>query len=256
MASDRRNEVQTTKTMFRIVETLQELDGARISELETQLGLSKSTIHRHLQTLFNEEYVRKEGNTYFVGLRFLNLGDYVRNQRYEWEMAKEKVEELANSTNEHAQFLVEEHGYAVYVHRERGGQGVQTDPTLGSRLPLHSTAGGKVLLAFMDEERRNEILKGRELERFTHRTITDREELVEELRDIQNQGYGLNLEENIEGLHAASAPIRTSEDDVLGVLSVSGPAHRLKGEKLENELTDLLLSVANEFELNIAYYEP
>lgn len=256
MAEDNKSQVQTTKTMFGIVEALQNLDGAGISELATHLDLAKSTIHRHLQTLKNEEYIVREGNTYYLGLQFLNLGDYSRKRRNEWKMAQEQVEELALTTDERAQFLVEEHGYAAYVHRERGGHGVQTDPLLGSRLPLHSTAGGKVILAFMSEGKRTEILNRRGLEQFTNSTITDRGELIEELKAIRDQGYGFNLEENVTGLHAAGVPIRAPDGDVLGALSVSGPAHRLKGDELEVELTNLLLGVANELELNIAHSEP
>jgi len=84
-------------------------------------------------------------------------------------------------------------------------------------------------------------------------TITDPQTLYAELERVRERGYSVNKQENIEGLHAVSAPVMDTNGHVFGALSVSGPTHRMKGEWFEDELPDLLLGAANELELNITY---
>ena len=81
MGRPAKNPVKSTETTFRIVEELQELDGAGVSELAAHLGLPKSTVHNYLSTLQQEEYVVRQNGEYKVGIRFLELGAYARNRR-------------------------------------------------------------------------------------------------------------------------------------------------------------------------------
>lgn len=246
-------EVKTVDRMFTILEKVRELDGARISELGEELDMANSTICRHLTTLRKHGYAVKEGDTYHVGLRFLDFATYARNRKRAFKMARPKVEELADETNERVQFIVEENGYGVYMYRALGQQAVQTDPGLGKRSLLHYSAAGKAILSELPHARVERIIVDRGLPRHTKNTITDRESLLEELQTIREQGYSVNKEEYLEGLRAIGTAISPSNGVVLGALSVSGPANRMKGPWFEEELPDLLLGTANELELNIAY---
>lgn len=245
--------VKTTDTVIRILEGLQTADGARVSELADDMDLARSTIHRHLTTLHQHEYVVKEGDMYYIGLQFLNLGEYARSRHNAYRMAKLKVEELAEETAERVQFIVEEHGHAVYVYRKRGGHAVQTDPGIGKRIPIYATAAGKAILAHLPEPTATSIIEQSSFKQITDETITNRETLLKELEVIRERGYSFNKEENIEGLHAVGAAVLGPDSRVLGALSISGPAHRLKGNLIESELPDLLLGTVNELELNIAH---
>lgn len=244
--------VATARTLFDIVEFLKENDGATITEVAASLGYAKSTVHRHLSTLKHLGYVVEDGNGHHVGLRFLQLGWNAQNRHTGYKLAREKVEEIAEKTGERVQFIVEEHGKAVYVYRALGEHAVHTDPGLGSRIPLHATSAGKAILANLPEKRRFEITEQEAFEPITDATITDPDELFEELAVVREQGYSFNIQENLDGLHSVGVPIRDS-DGVIGALSLSGPSHRLKGERFETELPDLLLGAANELELNIAH---
>jgi DNA-binding IclR family transcriptional regulator len=250
---DPQNKVKTTSTVFTIIESLEEGDGVRISELANELGLAKSTVHRHLATLCELEYVVKEGDEYHLGLQFLGLGEFVRNRKRSYQLAREKVEELGRETEERAQFIVEEHGLGVCVHRAIGRKAVKADLEVGKRVPMHATSAGKSILANLPSERLEAILDERGLPRYTENTITDRATLYEELEVVRSRGFGINNQEHVSGLKAVGVPVIGPEDQVIGSLSVSGPAHRMKGEWLEETLPDLLLGTANELELNIAY---
>lgn len=245
--------VKTVQTAFDILEYLKEKDGETLTGLATQFDLAKSTIHRHLSTLEQREYVVKEGDIYYPSLQFLDFGEYTRNRNEAYLMAKAKVQELADETSERAQFIVEEHGHAVYVHRASGDHAVQTDPGIGKRIALHATAAGKAILAQLPTEQVNRIIERRGLPAVTEETVTDQEKLFSELEEIRNRGYSFNNQENVDGLRAVGVPVNDPNDRVIGALSVSGPTHRLTKDLFQEELPTLLLGTANELELNIAY---
>lgn len=245
--------VKTTGTVFDVVELLREQDGARVTEVANELGLANSTAYRHLSTLATKEYVVQEDGKYYLSMRFVRLGRYVRQRKRIFELAGPKVEALAEETDERAEFMIEEHGRSVFVHREAGDNAVQTDSGIGKYHPLHATAAGKALLAFLPESRVSEIVDERPLEAFTDDTITDEEELLDELATIRDRGVSFNKQEYINGLRAVGVPVRTQDGGVLGSLSVSGPTHRLKGQWFEQEIPDLLLGMANELELKLPF---
>jgi len=159
--------VKTTENAFAILRALKRLHGAGVSELADEVGLAKSTTHRHLGTLAQLGWVVEEADTYRIGFRFLEFGEHARQRKQGYRLAREKVEALADETAERVQFLVEENGRAVYVHRALGEHAVRTDPGIGSRIPLHATSGGKAILARLPESRVDEIIERRGLAALT-----------------------------------------------------------------------------------------
>lgn len=245
--------VQAAETTFRILETIQQENGMRLTELATELDMAKSTIHRYLQTLLQNHYLIKEGDTYHISARFLNLSEHARTRKSGYQLAIEKVTDLANETNERATFFIEEHGYAVNVHREASSQAVSTGSGVGKRSHLHTIAAGKAIMAEWPDERMSEFLDRRDLPRRTPNTLIDKETLLDDISTIRARGYATNHEESIEGLSSVASSICGPAGQVIGALSVFGPAHRMKGERFEEEIPDLLLGVTNEIELNIRY---
>jgi DNA-binding IclR family transcriptional regulator len=245
--------VQASETTLAVIEALQALDGGRVNEVAEYLDKSPSTVHRHLNTLLENDYATKRGDIYLLGMRFLTVGGTVQNRDPAFQMARTKVKELAEQTGERAQFLVEEHGYRIYVHTETGEQAVETDSQIGKRGPLHCSAAGKSILSKLPEAYIEEVFPNKELPAVTPNTLTDWEELMAELKTIRETEIAYNFEESTEGLNAIGTAITSPNEQVIGGLSISGPAHRLKGERLETEMADLLLGVANELELNIKY---
>ncbi|WP_254547019.1 IclR family transcriptional regulator [Halomarina pelagica] len=245
--------VKSAETLLTVVEGVRELDGARVTELADHLGIGKSTVHRHLSTLEANEYVVKEGDEYHLGLRFLGIGEYTRERNPVYGMARPIVDQLAEQTEERALFMTEEHGRAVYLYRGLGAHAVRTNSTTGTRRYLHTIAGGKVILAHLPDERVDAIIDRWGLPAVTPTTITDRDELADELERVRERGVAFNREECIDGLKAVAAPVLDPNGGVVGALSVSGPAHRMKGSWLEEEIPDLLLGSANELEINLKY---
>ena len=252
LQNNKKGRATTVLTAFDLLEHLKELDGASLAELDTEIDLAKSTLHRYLSTLHDRGYLVKEESEYNVALRFLNLAEYARTRKTEYVMAKSKVDEFAEETGERVQFIVEEHGYGIFSYRSLGQQAVKPNPDIGDRVPLHSYAAGKAILAHIPKEDVHDILHRRGLRKQTENTLTDREDLFEELESVRDRGYAFNNQENILGLRAIGAPIRGKEGQIIGAISISGPTHRMKGDKLESKFPDLLLGSINELELNIA----
>ncbi|MCD2204911.1 IclR family transcriptional regulator [Halobacterium sp. KA-6] len=244
--------VQAVETAFDILDEIRSRDNVTLSELADELSLAKSTVHRHLRTLNDRHCITHEDGEFELSFELLALGEAARRKRETYALAEEKVTELAAETGERAQFVVEEDGVGFCVFRATGEHAVETEPQVGSRMPLHATASGKSILAFLPDHRIQDLL-AESLPEETTNTITDREPLLEELDTVREQGYAVNRGEHIEGLTALGAPVRRSDGGVVGAISISGPERRFEDADVEREIRSRLLGTTNELELNIAH---
>lgn len=251
---DNQTTIEAVDRAFRVVEVLRDLDGAGVTKIANNLGWAKSTVHTHLRTLEENEYVVRERDQYVLASRFLDFGEYIKNRKRVYTLVQPKLEELADRTDERVQFIVNEHGYGVYVRIATGEHAVSTGAKLGRhRSILHASAAGKAILAYLPQEQVEEIIEYRGLPRHSENTITDSDELFAELSTIHDRGYAFNHEEHINGLKAVAVPVKNSNEEVLGSISVAGAARRMQGEWFQEELPELVLGAANEVELDLAY---
>ncbi|RLM53466.1 IclR family transcriptional regulator [Halobellus sp. Atlit-31R] len=248
--TDSGRHVQAVQISCDILEALRELDGAGVSELAEKLDRSKATIHNHLSTLAANEFVVRNGDLYEVSLRFVDIGEYAKGQIDIYEVAKEEVDRLAEETGEVAQFMIEEHGRGVYLHKARGENAIQTASYTGNRKLLHYTALGKSILSQLSTERINAIIDRHGLPQRTSKTIASREELFDELETIRQKGVAFDDEEVLQGLRCVAAPIKHPNGDVCGAISISGPTSRFKGDRFHKELPEVVEGAANVIEVN------
>ncbi|WP_435335829.1 IclR family transcriptional regulator [Haloarchaeobius sp. TZWWS8] len=246
--------IRSDETLFSIVEVLEALGEAGVTEIADRVDVSKSTVHGHLSSLRQNGYVVADDGRYRLSLRFLQLGEHVRTQTGIYDLARPHVDDLARETNELANLAVEEEGRGVYLYRTQGDQTVQFSTDAGDVHQLHCSATGKSMLAHLPEDRVDQILDRHGLQAHTDQTITDRDVLREELRDVRERGVAFDDEEYGEGLRCVGAPIRGADGTVLGAISVSGPATRMSGERYREELPDLLRRAANLIEINLKQY--
>lgn len=243
-------QVKSVETSLRIIDILMEEEGARVIELASELGLNKGTVHTHLSTLRENEYVIKEGDTYRLTLKFLDLGEFVRDRIEYYDVVREEVESLAAESGEVAQFATEEHGKAVYIYKAIGDEGVQTASRTGMREYLHCLSLGKAILSVLPRERVDEIIDRHGLPQITENTITDRDELMDELDEIREQGYSTDRGEKIQGLRCVGAPVVSNDGTVIGAISITGPRSRIKGDRWHEELPNMVTRAANVIEIN------
>lgn len=245
--------VKSVRRALNILETIREMDGAKLTELVSEYDLAKSTIHSHVSTLEEEGYLVKDGDEYRISALFVRLGEHARTCRPEYQMASDAVKKVAEQSEECSQFAIEERQRVVFLYRRDGAHAVNTGIVIGRRRYMHTNAVGKAILAHLPDERIENIIQDCGLPKVTENTITDEAELYEEIELIRDRGYSVNIEENITGLCAVGAPIKRDNGEVIGGISVSGPAHRLNNGRLHGELADLIRGEANELELDIKY---
>ncbi len=252
MTSDDIVTVSATETSLRIVEGIHDLQGAGISELARHLDLPKSTVHNHVRTLYDAEYLVTNDGDYDLGLRFLEFGDYVRKYHQFIQIGSSEAEKLAEQTGERVNLTVEEHGRGVYVFKANGSEAVHMDTYAGKRVPLHATAFGKAILSQCPATFVDDIIDRHGLPSLTSQTITDADELHAQLEMIDEQGYAVDQEERLEGVSCVAAPI-VVEGEVRSAISVSGPKSRIQGDALGTELPDLVTNAAEVVRINITY---
>lgn len=245
--------VETVERAVDIIDYLKENGPATIGEVTAQLGCAKSTAHRHLKTLEANSFLVEEDGEYRLGIRFLDYGVVARNRYPLYQEVKPKVDALADETDEKIWCAAEEHGRSVHIYGAQGKRSVRTHARLGHQNYLHQHAAGKAILAFLSDERIDEIVDTYGLPARTRHTITSEDELWDEIEAIRENGYALNIEESVEGLHAIGAPIKDENGVAIGAISISGPANRLEGAFLRDELPTLLLGTVNEITINLAH---
>lgn len=246
--------LKTVNTTIRVVEALAELEGGGVTELADHLGLSKAAVHNHLATLRENRLVVKRDSDYELGLRLVTLGEYVKHHNRLYDAGKEPTEELAETSGEYAHLMAEEHGRGIHLYKAKADRAVANEyHQLNLERPyyLHYSSIGKAILAFLPTEQVRAIVDEYGLPRRTENTITDRDELREELAEIRDRGYAVNDEEEIVGLRAVGAPVRTSGGSVLGAVSVSGPVRRMTGETFRTTIPEQVMETANIIELNV-----
>jgi DNA-binding IclR family transcriptional regulator len=246
-----RRSIKSVETAFAIVESLRELESARVTELSVHLDMSKSTVYHHLATLRDLGYVVKAGDEYQLSLLFLNLGKQTQESKRIYQYARGRVDELAEKTGEKVHLMTEAGGYGIYLYQARGSEAVGRDLPIGQRDHLHHSAGGKAILAHLPSKRVDEIVEQHGLAALTENTITDRDDLRAELREIRERGYSLNLGEEVTGVHAIGAPIFGREGELVAALSISGPTSRLSEDRLHDEVNQLVQNYVNIIEIEL-----
>lgn len=234
----------TTRTSFRVIEALKRLDSAGVTELAEELGLAKSTVHKHLNTLRQLDYVVKD-DTYRLSVRFLSLGINARSRVRLNDVIREPLEQLAEATEETASVLIPEHGYGVYLMCIVP-ENVETPPVHeGERVPLHATAGGKAFLAYTPDKQCKRILDHHGLPELTPATITDRTVFHEELQVVHDTRTAYDRGEHRDGWYCLASPITDANRDAVGAVTLSGPEERMDEKLTESDFPSLIGSTTD-----------
>ena len=206
---------------------------AGVTELARRLGLHKSTASRLLATLEKRGLVEQDDETgrYRLGLVVIRLAEKAERTLDLRAIAMPELDRLARATRETTGLGVADGDQFLTVAQADGPNLVAVGDWTGRGVPIHSVAAGKVLLAAMPER---EILKlvRRGLDRFTDRTITQLEPLLEELARIRRRGYATAFGEFDAGLNAVAAPVHDARGQVSAAVDIWGPAFRITPQRM------------------------
>jgi len=233
---------------------LQQGSAMNMTELSKKLELYPSTTHRILDTLKHWGYVEQDPHTqkYQLGLKALELGMAKLHQMDLVKEATYYLKELVKLCNETVHLGVLEEGEVLYLAKEESSQTIRMISYVGKRAPLHCTALGKVLLAYLSMEERKKTLGEKVLRRLTENTIIDKEELEKELSKVREQGFALDREENEKDVRCVAAPIRNYQGEIIASLSISSPAFRID-EKVQNNLKVAIIETSTKISKRLGY---
>jgi DNA-binding IclR family transcriptional regulator len=230
--------VGAVRRAFAVVDALAEAHTELgTNEIARRTGMNPSTVSRLLATLVAGglvEHVPASGR-YRLGIRLVQLGNLVLSRLDLRQSARPHLDALVESTGETATLSVPGERDAVTVDFVQSPSSVQGVARLGRPSIAHATATGKVMLAFGTTPRPPGQLKA-----YTSRTITDRSALAAELNRIRGRGYGYNLGEREDDLHAIAAPVWGSRDELAAVMAVQGPASRFNQKAMDAAVGTLL----------------
>jgi len=231
-----------TKTFSVLEILLENRSPMSMSEISEKLDFYPSTVHRILDTLKYGGYVEQNSTTqkYQLGLKLLELGMGKLHQINLVKEAKPFLRDLAKKCNETVHLGIFEDTNVLYLAKEESSQTIRMISYVGRRAPLHCTALGKVLLAYLPSTERNDILARIELSKLTDKTIIDKKQLEIELNKIEQKGMGWDREENEKDVRCIAAPIRDYQGRVIAAVSVSSPAYRVNKENQDHLQEELI----------------
>lgn len=218
--------VQSVDRALDILEALAAADRPLgVSEIAELTGLAQGTAHRLLRALQSRGYVRHDATRkYALGVAATRLSEPAHQALL--LSAQPHLKRLVALTGETANLAMLEGDSAVYVAQSPSPHMLRIFAEVGRRVPVHSTAVGKVLLAHLPVERAIALLRSAGLPQRTDQTITSLDVMLAELANVRTAGYALDDCEQESGVRCVAVPVWDGKA-VVAAMSVSGPADRL-----------------------------
>lgn len=254
MEKRRNYSIQSVTRAFQILESLKERPSMGVTQLSKELGLHKSTVYHLLATLVSLGYIEQDEKRgkYSMSLKVFELGSVVVNRMELKKEALPFIKELSQMTQETVNLVTLAGHEVIYIEKIESQDAIRINTQVGRKVGLYCSAVGKVILAYLPEERRETILSQIEFEPITPHTILSQDELLKELKEIRERGYGLDNEEIFVGIKCIAAPIFDQSREVSAAISLTGPLHRIN-EKKEERLGALVMEVASKISRRLGY---
>lgn len=204
-----------------------------VSDIAKAVGLHKATAYRIVSTLVSYGYLERaeDGQRYRLGMAMATLGFLALRRVDVRREAMPIMADLAARLNETCDLSVYNRGEVYFLEVVQGSRALTIAAAVGRSLPVHATASGKVLLAYLPETESEVIFEG-PLVAHTEQTITRPAQLRKQLEIVRMQGYAVDDEELELGVRAVSVPVRDREGRVTAALSVTCPTSRLPQDRI------------------------
>ncbi|TCP20700.1 IclR family transcriptional regulator [Scopulibacillus darangshiensis] len=235
-----------------ILELLAEkpLTAKKIVEL---LDMNKSTLHRFLYTLEIQNYIeRNHNNEYQLSQKIIRLGLMAQNNLELSQVGKPFLIQMAERFGESCLLGSLDHDKVFYMDKVESANTVRIVLDAGQSAPLYTVASGKVFLAAMSQQHLRRYLETNELKSMTKNTITDKSQLLDEIKKIREKGYAIDNEELEAGLRGIAVPVRNYTGNTIAALCVAGVSMRFSQEKAEL-ISEDLKQIGNEFSKQLGF---
>lgn len=240
--------------VLRILEVLQSSpSGLTLKAICDATGIHKSTAHRFVKHLEREGYlICTETGAYLIGPRMAQMTAGVNHRATLQVVTRPILLELWKSTQETVNLAVLDQGRVLYVDVVESPHEFRLSSRVGTRRPLHSTALGKALSAFLPEDQRESTLGTIDFRPLTAKTIMNLVQFRQELDQIRRRGYAVDDEEAVMGARCVSAPVLNSSGEAVAAISVSGPVTRISPDHV-SALADAVMSAARSISVDMGF---
>lgn len=248
---------QSLKRGLHIIETVaQMVDPPTLSAIARKISLNRSTTHHILKALVEFGYLVQAPDTYTYSLssRLLRITRQTWTTEQLAEIARPYLEDLSHRTGEGTSLAVLHDGLVIIAAKCEPEGPLRVVQEIGSTRPIHCTAVGKILAAWLKERELEGILERTEFEKKTAKTITTPAAFRRELARVRESGVAIDNEEHIKGIRCMAGPVRDHYSAVRAALCVVGPRDHLPPRRM-TKIRRELLAVAADLSSRLGYHE-
>jgi DNA-binding IclR family transcriptional regulator len=215
--------------------------------------LPVSTVHRFLANLVTAGFLNRDGEgTHHLGIACFSIGQAAVGQLDIRRLSLPYLRELNQQTRETIHLTVRHGLSAVYVEKLDSPEPVRIHSRIGAAVPLHCTAVGKVMLAYMSPEEQDRTISQIDLKRQTPNSVGNVQELKTELYRVRKNGYACDLEEHELHIRCVAAPIWDHTGSVQSSVSITAPTLRMPVTRLR-QLAPLIQAAGLNISTELGY---
>jgi len=238
--------IQSLDRALDVLEILSEQGGMTLSRLASDMRQSPSTVYRVLTTLESRQIVEADRDqSWHIGPAAFRLGSSFLRRTGLIERSRPFMRALMERTGETANLGVERGGQVLFVSQVETHETIRAFFAPGTQSQMHASGIGKALLAQFSERALAKYLRQTSLTRFTDKTLSNPDDLREELSKIRRRGYAYDNEERTPGMRCIAAPVLDQYGEAVAGISVSGPTTRMSGGTIQTTI-EAVISVARE----------
>ena len=222
-----------------------------LQSLTEETGFPKPTVFRMLQTLETAGLIIRQSDKrqYGTGTRLRRFAETLLLNATQVGTRHAVLQALVDDLGETCNITALSGNEILYLDRVETQEPLRFNLQSGSRVPIHCSASGKVLLANMPRAQRHKLLRYAPLKRLTANTITTLEELDEELKRVQSVGFAIDNEEFMSGLVCMAIAVPSAHGRSNQCVAVQAPAMRMTAEDAVALLPRLQSAAAALFEI-------
>jgi len=226
----------------------------RFTDLVARLGLPKSTVHRLLGVLMEQNLVRFDAGEqrYSPGYRLLSFAQQAWQGLDVRKAAHAQMRRLLETVHETIHLGVIDGYEIIYIDKLESPKSIRLYSAVGKRGPIYCTGVGKAILAFLPRERQEDIIAHTDFQPHTAHTLADARVLRQALEEIRVRGCALDLEEHEEGIRCVAAPIFNFRGEAVASISATSTARRMPVQRLQ-DLQPLLLEASRGISRELGY---
>ncbi|WP_411957789.1 HTH-type transcriptional regulator BhcR [Paracoccus homiensis] len=233
--ADSAGTIQSLERALDILDMLAGHSGLTLSEVADKMQQSPSTVHRVLHTLASRGVVESDPATqsWQIGPAAFRLGSAFMRRSGIVERARPVLRALMEHSGETANLGILNGDCVLFISQAETQETIRAFFPPGTRSPLHASGIGKALLAFGRPQTLDQTLAQAPLQRFTDKTLTQPQELRDDVARIRARGFAFDDEERTRGMRCIAAPVFDLTGEAVAGISVSGPTHRIGSEHVK-----------------------